>query len=67
MINNKPIERRHKMTFKEKIYKELCEMGKLGMNINYPKCFKTLENIKENEFQAINVSNATDLVIQLSY
>lgn len=50
------------------VEKELCEMGKLlGVKaINHPKVFQTLGNLDLNQYEAMQTSEMTSLVIELS-
>ena len=53
-------------TKKENIYKELCEMGKLGMDVNYPHSFRYLERCNVESFECISDSEVADQIIHLS-
>lgn len=50
---------------KEDIYEELVEMGKLGIDIKFPKCFRVLEETDVSKWECINTSNAADLILNL--
>lgn len=54
------------MNKKEAVYKELCELGKLGINVT-PKAFRILEEADlKNEYQCMSISSIADLIINLS-
>ena len=55
------------MTNKKQLYKELCELGKLGVDVKYPSSFRNLEFMDlSTEFQTMNSREVADYLISLS-
>ena len=53
------------MTTKEMVYKELCEMGKIGMDIKYPRVFEKLERCNiEKEFIGASISDIASTLVE---
>lgn len=49
-------------TMAENVYIELCELGKLGCNIDH-RAFKKLSEINLNDYECISVSQVVGLIL----